>query len=110
MSTHRQHYPTVSEPKILTPLNLLGAFLIAMVLGTAHLLDPEMVPDHSAEWSTSHGMKDAQAVEDAEQVFQREAQVLCNTVRGPNSEVRWLPDGSMVCTVRRGVVKAGVQL
>ena len=33
------------------------------------------------------------------------AQHLCDEARGPNSEARFLPDGSMVCTTRLGLVK-----
>jgi hypothetical protein len=45
MSTYRQHYKTVSAPKVWTPLNLLGVFLIVLFFALAPYLDEEPPAD-----------------------------------------------------------------
>lgn len=107
MSKFRQHHKTVREPSPWALSSLAGVVFIALALSLAHHLDTE---DHSAEWGEAQQMQDAQALQDAEAKFQAEAQALCNTARGPNSEARWMPDGSLACTTRRAVRKAQVQL
>lgn len=106
-SSFRQHHKTVREPSPWALSSIFGAVVFALALGLAHQLDPE---DNSAEWGEAQQMQDAQALQDAEAKFQAEAQALCYTARGPNSEARWLPDGSLACTTRRAVRKAQVQL
>lgn len=41
MSTHRQHYKTTHEPKVITPLNVLGFLLILALFVLGAALDEE---------------------------------------------------------------------
>ena len=41
MSAYRQHHKTVSAPKVLTPLNILGVALLVLLLSLSHYLDDE---------------------------------------------------------------------
>jgi len=110
-SAYRQHHKTVREPSPWALSSILGALVIALILSLAHYLGPNAeVQDNSAEWGESQSMKELQNSEAGSEKRQAAAQQVCNETRGPNSEARWLPDGSLVCTVRRGVVKAQVQL
>lgn len=68
------------------------------------------VEDHQADWSDSAELKALQASEAGTLRREKAAQALCTKERGPNSEARWTADGDLVCTARRGAVKAKVQL
>lgn len=78
-----------------------GVVGIALILSSAYLLDG---PDDTQAAQDSY---DAQAEMRAAAPgsLRREiaAQHLCNEARGPNSEPRWLADGSLACTTRRGL-------
>ncbi len=54
---------------------------------------------------TGKDLRESEAGSERRQVI---AQKLCNQERGPNSEARWLADGSLVCTVRNGYRKAAL--
>jgi len=64
--------------------------------------------DIQAAWDQSQAIKDLRASDAGSERRQVIAQQLCSHERGPNSEARWLVDGSLVCTVRRGVRKASL--
>jgi len=84
-----------------TAINTALALLLALVLGTAHLLDgPD---DMRAEWDQSQAIKDLHASQDRTARREVAAQALCSQERGPNSEARFTLDGNLVCTTRRGV-------
>ena len=86
-----------------TVINAALAMLLALVLGTAHLLDgPD---DHQAEWDQSQQLKELQAAAAGSARQQAAAQALCSQERGPNSEARFTGEGHLVCTTRRGLVK-----
>lgn len=87
----------------------IGSIAFILVLGSlgACLDGP---PDHQGDWSQSDHLKDLQDSEVGSARRQAAAQALCTAERGPQSEARWLPDGSLVCTIRRGYSKAQVQL
>lgn len=86
----------------------IGVLAFILVLGgLGGCLDgPE---DHQGDWSQSDNLKALQDSEAGSARRQAAAQALCHQERGPQSEARWLPDGSLVCTVRARVAKA-VQL
>jgi hypothetical protein len=90
-----------------TLLTTAGVALMALTMSAAHLLDAAPV-DHSAEWAESESLQELQASEAGTARRELAAQALCNEERGPNSEARWLPDGSLVCTTRRGLVGASL--
>lgn len=83
----------------------VGVIALALVLSSAHLLGPD---DNSAEWDQSENLKALQASEPGTTRREAAAQSLCNEVRGPNSEARWLDDGSLVCTSRMGLKAAAL--
>jgi hypothetical protein len=83
------------------------AFLLAMTVLPACMDGPE---DYQGDWSQSDHLKALQESEVGSARRQAAAQALCREERGPQSEARWLPDGSLVCTIRRGYSKAQVQL
>lgn len=88
-------------------INWLMALALALTLGASwHLDGPD---DHQADWADSQALKELQAAEAGSARQQAAAQRLCLEERGPNSEARWLPDGSLACTTRRGVATAQVQ-
>lgn len=85
-------------------INSAMVVAIAFVLAAGYLLDgPD---DTQAEWDQSQALKELQATEAGTARRQAAAQALCNQERGPNSQARWLQDGSLVCTTRRAVVTA----
>lgn len=92
-----------------SPTGWAGALLMAAVLVAPTMQGPE---DHQGEWAESESLKALQDSEAGSAKRQAAAQALCNEARGPQSEARWLVDGSLACTVRRpdGVRKAQVQL
>ena len=67
------------------------------VLGPA--LDAQT--DNAADYPTSTELQALQATERGTQLREAAAQALCLAERGPQSEARWTPDGSLVCTERR---------
>ena len=73
------------------------ALLIAGILATGHHLD-----DHSADWSDSTALKDAQKAAQLEARTERGAQRLCQQVKGPNAAYRWTPAGELVCVNNKG--------
>ncbi|MBK5204321.1 MAG: hypothetical protein JJD98_02620 [Polaromonas sp.] len=81
-------------------LTAIGVIAIAIVLSSAHLLGPD---DNSAEWDQSENLKALQATEAGTARREAAAQSLCNEARGPNSEARWLEDGSLACSTRKGM-------
>ena len=81
-------------------LTAIGVISIALALSSAHLLGPD---DNSAEWGQSENLKALQASEPGTARREAAGQALCNEVRGPNSEARWLEDGSLVCSTRQGM-------
>jgi hypothetical protein len=88
--------------------NYTLAALLALLLASGHLLDgPD---DMRAEWDQSQALKELQASQAGTQRREAAAQALCSQERGPNSEARFTPEGHLVCTTRRGVVRlAAVQ-
>lgn len=107
----RQHYRTTRPSMSGWALFLLTFIVLILLLGSAgHYLD--RMDDNRHEWADSVNL---QALREAEESSERRdiaAQDVCNEERGPQSEARWLADGSLACTVRRpaGVRKAQVQL
>ena len=88
--------------------NYAMAALLALLLASGHLLDGPA--DHQAEWDQSQALKELQASQAGTQRREAAAQALCSQERGPNSEARFTPDGQLVCSTRRGVVRvAGVR-
>lgn len=82
----------------------LAVLCIAFALSAAHLLGPD---DIQAERDSYDAQAELMAAEPGSKRQQVAAQALCNEARGPNSEARWLTDGSLVCTSRQGVKTAG---
>ncbi len=91
-----------------TAINWAGGITLAalIALGTT-LTGPE---DHHADWAASSELKALQAAEAGSARQQAAAQALCTAERGPNSEARFTPEGHLVCTTRRGIRHAQVQL
>lgn len=109
MTTHRQHFKTTRPSMSGWALFLLTFIVLALLLGSAgHYLDA--MDDNSHEWADSSALKDLREAEEGSARRQAAAQALCTEARGPQSEARWLADGSLVCTIRRGYSKAQVQL
>lgn len=81
----------------------LAVLCMAFALSGAHLLGPD---DIESERDSYDAQAELMAAEPGSQRQQVAAQALCNEARGPNSEARWLPDGSLVCTSRQGVKTA----
>lgn len=81
----------------------LGVVALAFTLSAAHLLGPD---DLQAERDSYDAQAELMAAKPGSQRQQVAAQALCNEARGPNSEVRWLADGSLVCITRQGVKTA----
>lgn len=73
----------------------LAALLIAFALGASHLLGPD---DHSFENDQAQELEAAQRQAAAEAAYIRRAQAVC----GPNTGWVELPDGTRVCTTKRG--------
>ena len=83
-----------------------SAAVIALAIAAAPTL-MDGPDDMSAESDQSQALTELQASEAGSARRQTAAQALCKQERGPNSEARWLEDGSLVCTVRSGVRVAG---
>ncbi|MDO8251437.1 MAG: hypothetical protein Q7T78_17190 [Rhodoferax sp.] len=81
----------------------LAVLCMAFALSSAHLLGPD---DLQAERDGYDAQAELMAAEPGSQRQQVAAQAMCIEARGLNSEARWLPDGSLVCTVRQGVKTA----
>ena len=76
--------------------------VLALLMGSlGHYLD--RMDDNSHEWADSSALKELREAEEGSARRQAAAQALCNEARGPNSEARWLADGSLACTTGRGV-------
>ena len=81
--------------------NLVTGLMGATFIAVAILASTVMPEDHASEWEQSAALKALQTAEAGTTRRQAAAQALCNEARGPNSEARWMDDGSMVCTTRR---------
>ena len=81
------------------------AIALAIAVAPALMDGPD---DAHAEWDQSQALKELQVSEAGSARRQNAAQVLCNQEAGPNSEARWLEDGSLVCTTRRSVRRAAL--
>ena len=83
-----------------TAATWFSAFVIALAIAAAPAL-MDGPDDARAEWDQSQALKDLQATEAGSARREAAAQKLCTQERGPQSEARWTPDGSLVCTQRR---------
>lgn len=94
MTTHR-----------LINIALTAALTAAMatILSTGHLLD-----DHSADWSESTALRDAQQQAQANARRERAAQQLCVKLHGPGVAAAWDADDRLVCSARRGPARTVV--
>lgn len=112
MSAHRTNYrpdQPARQPMSAKALFLITFIVLTLVAGAlGNLLDAK--DDNSTEWTEAQLMLEIQATEARTARRQAAEQRLCNKLRGPNSEVRYTPDGDAVCTTRRGFAKLGVQL
>lgn len=81
----------------------IAVLCMAFALSAAHLMGPD---DLQAEQDVYDAQAELMAAKPGSQRQQVAAQALCNEARGPNSEARWLPDGSLACTTRQGVKTA----
>ena len=79
--------------------------VLAAVISFEGLLGPA---DNRSEWQSSAALIELQASEAGTARREAAGQALCTQERGPNSEARWLEDGSLVCTTRRSIVKASL--
>ena len=95
MTTHR-----------LINIALTAALTAAMatILSTGHLLD-----DHSADWSESTALRDAQQQAQANARRERAAQQLCVKLHGPGVAAAWDADDRLVCSARRGPARTVVE-
>ncbi|MFC5524042.1 hypothetical protein [Polaromonas jejuensis] len=83
------------------------ALIIALALGLSWQLDGPN--DIEAAQDQSDALTELQAAAPGSARQQAAAQRLCREERGPNSEARFLPEGHLVCTMRRGLVTAQAQ-
>ena len=82
------------------------AAVLAVAIGASSQLDgPE---DNQSEWDQSAELQALQASEAGTARREAAAQALCNQERGPNSEARWLADGSLACTTAQRIVRASL--
>ena len=79
--------------------------VMAATLSFMGLLSPQ---DNSSEWQSSAELIELQASEAGTARREAAGQALCNQERGPNSEARWLEDGSLACTAGRRILKASL--
>lgn len=89
-------------------MNTAATWFSATVIALAIAAAPALMDgpdDLHAEWDQSQALKELQASEVGSARREAAAQALCSQERGPNSEARWLEDGSLVCTFRTGVRK-----
>ena len=88
-------------------LNICIGLAMAMVLGTAHLLDgPD---DHHAEWAQAEALSDAQKQARRELRRDMAAAKVCREQHG-EAGFSWTEAGSLVCHPKRGrTVVASVQ-
>ena len=86
-------------------ITLTAALVVAMatILSTGHLLD-----DHSADWSESTALRDAQQQAQAVDRRNRAAQQLCIRLHGPGVAAAWDADDRLVCSARRGPARTVV--
>ena len=80
--------------------------VLAAIISFAGLLDGPT--DNNYEWQRSAELLELQASEAGTARREAAGQALCTQERGPNSEARWLVDGSLACTTRRSIVKASL--
>ena len=76
---------------------------VATILSTGHLLD-----DHSADWSESTALRDAQQQAQAVERRNRAAQQLCIRLHGPGVAATWDADDRLVCSARKGPARTVV--
>ena len=79
--------------------------LMAAIISFAGLLGPA---DNRSEWQRSAELLELQASEAGTARREAAGQALCTQELGPQSEARWLEDGSLVCTIARSIVKASL--
>ena len=92
-------------------MNTAATWFSAAVIALAIAAAPALMDgpdDLHAEWDQSQTLKELQASEVGSARRQAAAQALCSQERGPNSEARWLEDGSLVCTARSGTRRASL--
>ena len=73
----------------------VGVTFFAFALSGVPVLDAE------ADWEQSTTLQELQASQEGSERREQIARTLCHEARGPNSEARWLEDGSLVCTLPR---------
>lgn len=89
----------------------LGLWFAAAVVALAIAAAPALMDgpdDVQAEFDQVQAIKELRASEAGSERRQVIAQQLCSHERGPNSEARWLDDGSLACTIRHGVRRASL--
>ena len=74
----------------------------------AILLAGKPLDDHSAEWSESTALRDAQQQAQAIERRERAAQQLCVKLHGPGVAAAWDADDRLVCSARRGPARTVV--
>ena len=79
--------------------------VMAAIISFAGLLGPE---DNRSEWQRSEELIELQASEAGTARREAAGQALCSQEQGPQSEARWLEDGSLACTTARRVIKASL--
>ena len=92
-------------------MNTAATWFAGTTIALAIAIAPALMdgPDDAhAEWDQSQALKELQVSEAGSARRQKAAQAICTQEAGPNSEARWMEDGSLVCTTRRGTRKAGL--
>jgi hypothetical protein len=85
-----------------SPCGWAGAILLGAVLVAPTIPGPT---DYEHEWTDAELMLEIQRTEAMSKERMAAEQRLCTSLRGPNSEVRYTPDGDAVCTTRQGFRK-----
>ena len=94
----------------MTPHRLVNLTLTASLTAgvAAILLAGPVLDDHSADWSHSTALRDAQQQAQADARRDRAAQQLCIRLHGPGVAPGWDADGRLVCSARRGPARTVV--
>ena len=74
----------------------------------AILLAGKPLDDHSADWSESTALRDAQQQAQTIERRERAAQQLCVKLHGPGVAAAWDADDRLVCSARRGPARTVV--
>ena len=80
--------------------------VMAAIISFSGLLEGPI--DNRDEWNRSAELIELQASEAGTARREAAGQALCSQEQGPNSEARWLVDGSLVCTAGRRIIKASL--